>query len=220
MVRGLVLAAVVVGVVTGLSGCKSSSSDDGGSATRQPAGQPGQPGVLPPGQGGIILEPPRNPDTSSPGTGPAVNPTAQGGCYKAPDQLTCDTELAILRKVNELRAGKSPMTYDPKMAFVARQWSQTQGQRGNIGHSGFPNQREQAYKAEFGSLDVSMDAENVAMSMMGSANAEELASEIFNMWKSSPGHRMNMMGNYPLIGIGVYLKGEDVYATQIFGGRG
>lgn len=145
----------------------------------------------------------------------AVDPNAT--CYKG-DATICQIEEAITRKTNELRAknGREPLTHSPKFSFIARDWSATQGQRRRIGHDGFPNQRNSAYAQEFGSR-ASMNAENVAYSSQGSGDVEAVASVLATMWANSFGHRINMLGRYSVIGVGVWKNGNTYYGTQIFG---
>lgn len=150
-------------------------------------------------------------------TPPPVTPAAvSGDCYKG-DPFICDVERAIVAQTNTKRGSASPLALDAKLAFVARDWSRQQGQRGSIGHQGFPGQRGAVYQGEFGA-STSMTAENVAMSSMNSnASAEDVATTFVEMWWRSPGHHQNMVGNHRRLGAGVYRSGGSVYATQIFG---
>ena len=103
-----------------------------------------------------------------------------------------------------------------KLAFIARAWSVIQGQRGSIGHDGFPGARGQAFQAEFGS-GAQMGGENVAMFGGGGGSVEEVAQQFYQMWYSSSGHYQNMMGNFQAVGIGVAQVNGSWWATQIFG---
>jgi uncharacterized protein YkwD len=141
--------------------------------------------------------------------------TSSGDCYKA-EQLICDIEHAIIRKTNALRS--SPVTTNTQMIYASRVWSVEQARRRNIGHGGFPRERTRSVQEEFGTVSVSMNAENVAMtSSRQSATAEDIAEAFVRMWKNSPGHRRNMLGNHQSMGAGVARNGNTWYATQIFG---
>jgi uncharacterized protein YkwD len=76
-----------------------------------------------------------------------------------------------------------------------------------FGHSGF-NQREKEAKKKISS--VRAFGENVAY---GATSGKE----VVNMWKNSPGHRRNILGDYKYIGIGTAKdKRGYIYFTQVF----
>lgn len=145
---------------------------------------------------------------------PSMTSSCIGG-----DAFSCATEAAMLPMVNQLRAEyrKSAMALHPKISAVARAWSVAQDASGNIGHSGFPSQRRSDYATRFGSVDVDILAENVAMNSYGASTPEEAAKTMFEQWRGSSGHLRNMLGNYQYIGIGIIRDGEDVWGTQIMG---
>jgi uncharacterized protein YkwD len=147
----------------------------------------------------------------------ADTPDQDAECYKG-DPVICQIEVAITAKTNELRAqnGRPPLVHSAKMSFVSRLWSKEQGDRGSIGHGGFPSQRNAQYAQEFGST-AGMYAENVAYSGFGGGSPDQIAAGLTNMWATSLGHRINMLGNYKVIGVGVYQSGGNYYGTQIFG---
>lgn len=165
-----------------------------------------------------------NPQVPATQAGPIiVQPTQQVNpldCYKA-DPFICEIEKAILKQTNEYRAtkGKDALAYGPKMSFVSRAWSQSQANRGFIGHAGFPSSRYKVFAEEFaGQPKISMSAENVAYSGSSSKDAERVAKMFADMWWGSSGHKANMLGRYKTLGVGVYKKGSGTYyATQIFG---
>ena len=163
-----------------------------------------------------------NPGTGTfPPTGPVATPTpVPTQCYKA-SPFVCKIELLITEKTNRYRAsvGKPPLTYDPKMAFVARDWALPSG---GLSHRGFPSARSAVYQQEFGSTK-NFGAENVAMSGRtgGSgqtdADAESIAEEFATMWWNSSGHRRNMVGGYTNLGMGMAQDGSGWwYGTQLF----
>ena len=161
-----------------------------------------------------------NTNTST-NTPPAVNGNAE--CYKA-DAFICKIERLITDKTNKYRAtqGKKSLTHDPKLSFVARDWSTKMGRSGGISHRGFPDARENIYRTEF-RVARSMSAENVAYtggrfssSSQSDAAAEAIAEAFAVMWWESWGHRMNMLGRYTNIGVGISQSNSSWYATQIF----
>ena len=161
--------------------------------------------------------PPTNP--TNPTNPPVVNQNVE--CYKA-DAFICKIERLITDKTNKYRAsrGLKGLTHDPKLSFVARDWSAQQAQSGNIGHRGFPKARVSVYQREFG-VSRSLYAENVAYTGGGNssrtdAEAEAIAEEFAVMWWNSSGHRANMVGNYRNLGVGISAGNSSWYATQIF----
>ena len=148
-----------------------------------------------------------------------VAPVLEEQCHKA-EKFICDVELAIARKTNEKRGTSAPLKFSKKLGFASRKWSESQSNRGSIGHGGCPGARMADLRAEFGAdaAGVSMAAENVAMTGGSSADAEAVAQAFVTMWWNSGGHRRNMLGRYEAIGVGV-VKGRrgSYYATQIFG---
>ncbi len=156
--------------------------------------------------------------TPQPGFTP---PQTASACYKA-DDFACRAETAMLPMINQLRQqrGLAPVALDPKLSFVAREWSKAQAARRSISHSGFPSMRSSTYRQEFGVLDVSIGSENVAMFSYGQTAPESAAAKMFEQWRTSPGHLRNMLGRHQLIGIGmISTQNGSVYGTQIFGDR-
>ncbi|MEY4630170.1 MAG: hypothetical protein RIQ81_290 [Pseudomonadota bacterium] len=144
----------------------------------------------------------------------------QGDCYKADTEI-CAIEKKILELTNQYRArsGLPALTLAPKISFAARDWSQSMASRGGIGHAGFPSARRSALASEFGAAQsFSLSAENVAMFSYGRRSVDQVAQEFAVMWWNSAGHRRNMLGNYPMLGVGVVKTSRGAYyATQIFG---
>lgn len=79
--------------------------------------------------------------------------------------------------------------------------------RVSFGHDGFEGrQKEAAAKLK----TIRAFAENVAYGV-------STGKEVVKLWKNSPGHRRNMLGNYKYIGIGTATDSRGrVYYTQIF----
>ena len=143
-----------------------------------------------------------------------------GECYKADPEI-CAIENKILELTNEFRtkSGLRALAPAPKIAFSARDWSQTMANRGGIGHAGFPSARMSVLAREFGSSrSFALSAENVAMSSYRTNSADAVAQGFITMWWNSSGHRRNMLGNHAMLGVGVVKTARGAYyATQIFG---
>jgi uncharacterized protein YkwD len=131
-------------------------------------------------------------------------------------------ELEIARLTNEKRqsSGFAPLTYDAKVAYVSRLWSEEQARTGTISHDWYLNGTlKQRYSAEFNE-EAPIVSENVAMNQSGS-DATQVASAFVEQWWDSEGHKANMLSlNVNIIGVG-YAGGAGggAYATQNFGRR-
>jgi len=116
----------------------------------------------------------------------------------------------VLKYTNQFRKSKrlSALEMREDLNTIARKHSENMAKgRCGFGHAGY-SQRElqvqKIIKVEYGM------AENVAY---GASTAKEVVS----MWKGSPGHRKNMLGNYKYIGIGTARdKRGATYYTEIF----
>lgn len=114
--------------------------------------------------------------------------------------------------VNQYRQtqGLSPLTFDDRIADIARQHSVNMA-AGNVGfgHDGFDD-RENQIAAQ---MSVSADAENVAFNK----GFDDAAAKAVEDWLNSTGHRTNIEGSYTLTGIGVARASDgSYYFTQIF----
>ncbi len=126
--------------------------------------------------------------------------------FNAPeDELTKD----VLKQTNKFRKSEGLEELEMKDKFndIAKKHSEDMASgRRSFGHAGF-NQRSN----EVGKIyKYSSISENVAY---GANDAKEAV----DMWKNSPGHRANMLGNYKYIGIGIAKNSQGIlYYTQIF----
>ncbi|RZA23453.1 MAG: CAP domain-containing protein [Proteobacteria bacterium] len=136
-------------------------------------------------------------------------------CYKG-DTFSCTVEAVIARETNTVRGGRKALALSFEDSFVARQWSLTQAEDGNISHDGFPYDRKKVLAADFPNAKWGFGAENVGIIRGSETDAEAVGKQLVGMWKGSEGHLRNMLGNYAFIGVGVTRKGNNVYATQIF----
>lgn len=116
----------------------------------------------------------------------------------------------VLKYTNQFRRSRGLPALEMRddLSAVARKHSQDMASgRRSFGHGGY-NQREAQVKR----LIVPFRAmgENVAY---GASSGQEVVS----LWKTSPGHRRNMLGNYKFIGIGTARDRRGIiYYTQIF----
>jgi uncharacterized protein YkwD len=166
--------------------------------------------------------PQTNPSIPQPSfSSPNTNPSSQDQCYKATPTI-CDTERLITQLTNQIRQirSKSALVHDERLSFIARAWSYEQARVRDISHDGFPESRVAQFRQEFVGIRVpAFSAENVAMTYVGrSANPGSVAQEFVEMWRTSIGHLLNMLGNHRSIGVGIAQAADgSLYATQIFG---
>ena len=122
--------------------------------------------------------------------------------------FSCQVEEGVVRYTNAMRAkhGKKPLSQDPRLSYVARDWSMKQG--GGISHFGFPWARATVFRSRFPASEVpSIGAENVAMNSPGANDADAIAKGFTDQWEHSSGHFANIMGNFKSIGVGIVCHG-------------
>lgn len=120
-------------------------------------------------------------------------------------------EQSIHQQINQYRQSRKlpPLTLDPRISEQARTHSQNMANGIPFSHQGF-DQRVEAIRRV---IPYRAASENVAFNK-GYSNPGQQAVQ---GWIKSPGHRINIEGQYNLTGIGVSknAKGE-YYFTQIF----
>ncbi|HEY5465252.1 MAG TPA: CAP domain-containing protein [Hanamia sp.] len=118
----------------------------------------------------------------------------------------------IYSKTNQFRRsnGLLNLIIKPELNAIAQKHSADMASgRVAFGHSGFAQRNAKASKLIKGLHGF---AENVAYGATS-------GSEVINMWENSPGHRMNMLGHYKYIGIGIAKDRQGhIYYTAVFAG--
>jgi len=116
----------------------------------------------------------------------------------------------VLKQTNQFRKseGLPVLTMKQGLNQIAQKHSQDMALgRVAFGHDGFGDRQAKAGKEIKGMRTF---AENVAYG----ANT---AREVVTLWKNSPGHRRNMLGNFKYIGIGTAKDSKgQIYYTEIF----
>jgi len=129
-------------------------------------------------------------------------------------------EKLIATNINELRAFNSlhELTWNEKLAQVARLHSQDMAERGYFSHD-TPEGVDIVDRVTAQGYDYFALGENIYMISGDSRmSPEELATLCVEGWYDSYGHRQIMLSvDYQEIGVGVYLKGDDIYVTADFG---
>lgn len=151
----------------------------------------------------VIIEPQPPPTTPPP---PAVKPVDQ----------------YIHEAVNRERtkAGLKALSYDEALEAIALKHSKDMITRNYFSHV-TPEGKTvgDRYRAA-GYTGCNSWGENIAWfstSRLGSMSNKDIGDKIFMQWWNSPGHHKNMMSpNYSIEGIGIYISGNKVMATQDF----
>lgn len=116
----------------------------------------------------------------------------------------------VLKQTNQFRKseGMPELQMNKELNHIAQNHSKDMAAgRIAFGHDGFGGRQAKAAKEIKG---MHTFAENVAYG----ANS---AAEVVTMWKNSPGHRRNMLGNFQYIGIGTAKNSKgQIYYTEIF----
>lgn len=120
-------------------------------------------------------------------------------------------EQSIHQQINEYRQSRNlpPLTLDSRISAQALAHSQAMASGIPLSHDGF-EERTQAIRK---SISYRAAAENVAFNQ-GYSNPDVQAVQ---GWIESPGHRVNIEGQYDLTGIGIAQNSQgEYYFTQIF----
>jgi uncharacterized protein YkwD len=127
--------------------------------------------------------------------------------FVSPDKsLTED----VLEQTNKFRKSKGlpALVMNDDLNDIAQKHSAAMASgRVAFGHNGFKQREKEAKKKVPSAYGF---AENVAY---GATSGKEVVT----MWKNSPGHRRNILGNYKYIGIGTAKDRQgNIYFTQVF----
>lgn len=121
-------------------------------------------------------------------------------------------EQAAHDRVNAYRTQQNlpPLTLDPRISEVARQHSADMAAgRVAFGHDGFESRVQSIART----IPYRSAAENVAYNQ----GYRDPVAQAVQGWINSPGHRVNMEGQFNLTGIGVTRTADGkYYFTQIF----
>ena len=102
--------------------------------------------------------------------------------------------------LNELRGGASlaPLTRDPALDVLAREWSKHMAETGELTHSANPY------------------GENIAFTSNAALTAAEAAAVFERLWSEDAAHSQNMMGAYVKVGVGVWKSDRGWYGTHLY----
>ena len=131
-----------------------------------------------------------------------------------------EVEERIHERVNAIRAEHdlSRLDHDDEIASTARTYSHDMGERGYFSHVSPEGETPADRLDDKYPGECSAVGENLALvGTGGAADADEIAERIVQGWMNSEGHRENILtARWDSQGIGVYIDGDRVYATQNF----
>ena len=126
------------------------------------------------------------------------------------DVATLEQQVHELVNNHRTAMGLAPLEYNEDIARIARRHSRdmANGYVG-MGHEG----ADERGRVLARTITYNQFAENVAANSQTVSSAAEAA---VTGWLNSPGHRVNIEGNYNLSGIGIARSGNSFFFTQIF----
>lgn len=127
-------------------------------------------------------------------------------------------EQLVVEQTNQQRALEhlDPLRSVPRLAECARLHSQEMAEKDYFSHTsptdGLVTPRDRVSAL---GLKPTIVGENIYMSSGREASAVVQSS--MDAWMKSPGHRANILKpEFTSIGVGFFVKGADVYVTQVF----
>lgn len=146
--------------------------------------------------------PSASPSLSTPSPAPAQSPE------------TSQMETQIVEQINAIRQqqGRETLRVNPKLAEVARRYSQQMAEQHFFSHTSPKGDRvgERVHAAGIFYLVV---GEN----LFTSTNIPQPVSAAVQGWMDSPGHRENILrSEYRETGVGVWQQDNSYYITQLF----
>ncbi|VVB77625.1 Cysteine-rich secretory protein family protein [uncultured archaeon] len=125
-----------------------------------------------------------------------------------------ETDFMSLMNAERARVGKSAVYINSNLNNAAYLHSKDMGDKNYFSHTSLDGRTFVDRIKAAGYISYIGLAENIAYHS-GSADA----SKVFDMWKNSPGHYANMIGDYNEAGLGVYYTGKYTYYTLDLGKR-
>ncbi len=127
-------------------------------------------------------------------------------------QASVETEFMAVLNSERATLGKSPLTINPSLSTAAYLHSKDMAEQNYFNHTSLDGRTFDQRIAAAGYTNYTSLAENIAY-----ASGAPDAAKVYNMWKNSPGHYANMMGDFSDAGLGVYSKNSVTYYTLDLG---
>lgn len=127
-----------------------------------------------------------------------------GSLSAAPSPDQAERDFFTMLNDERQRAGLAPLSHDPAIVPIAREWSTSMSNAGGISHR--PDLRAQIESR------VTRDWRRIGENVGRGGDVGALHQAFMN----SPGHRANVLGDYNRVGIGVVVTGNTVWVTFNF----
>jgi len=155
-------------------------------------------------------------------TGPGVSSTLsfsvsiESAGQIASGQDNGKVEIDFLDLVNAERASlnKNPLTANSALGNAAYLHSKDMGDNNYFAHTSLDGRTFDQRIAAAGYTNYYSAGENIAY-----AYGSPSAAQVFAMWKNSPGHYANMIGDFKDAGLGVYTINGYTYYTLDLGSK-
>ncbi|MBC8140743.1 MAG: CAP domain-containing protein, partial [Armatimonadetes bacterium] len=134
----------------------------------------------------------------------------------APTAVELRMETVVLAKVNQQRVkyGLPTLVTNPLLTQAARDQSKWMAKNNAVAHTDLQGRNVGDRAQDAGYLYYTILGENLAMN---SGFAKPVETAVAG-WMKSTGHRDNiLLAEYTETGIGVCIKGKEIYITQVFG---
>ena len=127
-------------------------------------------------------------------------------------QASVESDFTSLVNAERATLGKSTLTVDSHLSTAAYLHSKDMAELGYFNHTSLDGRTFDQRIVTAGYTNFSSLAENIAY-----ASGSPDAAKVYGMWKNSPGHYANMMGDFTDAGLGVYTKNGVTYYTLDLG---
>ncbi len=125
-------------------------------------------------------------------------------------QGNIQNEFIALVNAERASLGKTPLVANSQLETAAYLHSKNMGDKDYFSHTSLDGRTFNERITAAGYKYVAA-AENIAM-----ASGSPSASRVYDMWKNSPGHYKNMIGDYAEAGLGVYsIDGKTYYTLDL-----
>jgi uncharacterized protein YkwD len=125
-----------------------------------------------------------------------------------------ETDFLVLVNAERASLGKNSLTADSALGNAAYLHSKDMGDKNYFSHTSLDGRTFDQRIAAAGYTNYYSLGENIAY-----AYGLPSAAQVFAMWRNSPGHYANMIGNFKDAGLGVYTINGYTYYTLDLGSK-
>jgi len=127
-------------------------------------------------------------------------------------QTSIESDFIAILNTERATLGKSPVAANSCLSTAAYLHSEDMAERGYFSHTSLDGRTFDQRIIAAGYTNYVSLGENIAY-----AYGAPDAAKVYEMWKNSPGHYANMMGDFNEAGLGVYSKNGYTYYTLDLG---